>query len=85
MQIRFSANAIKQLKKLDKHIAARIIDFLENKVAKLEDPRQVGKELQGNLANLWRYRIGDYRITVEIQDSELIIHVVKIGYRKDVY
>jgi len=85
LQIRFSANAVKQLKKIDKHIASRIIDFLENKVAELNDPRQIGKILQGNLASLWRYRVGDYRIVVEIQDRELVIHVVKIGHRKSVY
>ncbi len=63
----------------------RIIDYLENKVAQLDEPRQFGKALQGQLANLWRYRIGDYRVIVEIQDSELIIQVIKIGHRKDIY
>ena len=85
MQIRFSSHALKQLKKIDRLVAMRIIDYLENKVAQLDEPRQFGKALQGQLANLWRYRIGDYRVIVEIQDSELIIQVIKIGHRKDIY
>lgn len=85
MQIRFSAHALKQLKKIDRPVAMRIIDYLENKVAQLDEPRQLGKALQGQLANLWRYRIGDYRVIVEIQDEELVVYVVKIGHRKDIY
>ncbi len=85
MQIRFSAHALKQLKKLDRQIAKRVIDFLENKVTGIEDPRQMGKSLQGQLVNLWRYRVGDYRVIVEIKDEELIIQIIKIGHRKDIY
>lgn len=85
MQIRFSAHALKQLKKIDRPVAMRIIDYLENKVAQLDEPRQLGKALQGQLANLRRYRIGDYRVIVEIQDEELVVYVVKIGHRKDIY
>ena len=85
MQIRFSSHSLKQLKRLDKHIARRIIGFIEDKIALLDDPRQIGKPLQGQFVNLWRYRVGDYRVIVEIQDDELIIQVIKIGHRKDVY
>lgn len=85
MQIRFSSHALKQLKKIDRPVALRIIDYLERNVAPLDEPRQIGKALQGQLTNLWRYRIGDYRVIVEIQDSELIIQVIKIGHRKDIY
>lgn len=85
MQIRFSSDALKQLKKMDRQIAKRIINFLEHKISPLADPRQIGKPLQGQLVNLWRYRVGDYRIIVEIQDDKLIIQVIKIGHRKDIY
>jgi len=85
LRIRFSAHALKQLKKLDRQIAKRVIDFLENKVTGIEDPRQMGKSLQGQLVNLWRYRVGDYRVIVEIKDEELIIQIIKIGHRKDIY
>lgn len=85
MQIRFSSHSLKQLKRLDKHIAKKIIDFIEDKIAQLDDPRQIGKPLQGQLVNLWRYRLGDYRMIVEIQDDEMIIQVIKIGHRKDIY
>jgi mRNA interferase RelE/StbE len=85
LQIRFASYSLKQLKKLDKQIAQRIIGFIEDKIALLGDPRQIGKPLQGQFVNLWRYRIGDYRVIVEIQDDELIIQVIKIGHRKDIY
>lgn len=85
MQIRFSSKAVRQLKKLDKHLVIMLIDFIEHKVGKLDDPRQIGKALQGQFVNLWRYRVGDYRVIVEIQDDELVIHVIKIGHRKDIY
>jgi mRNA interferase RelE/StbE len=85
LQIRFSSHSLKQLKRLDKQIARRIIGFIEDKIAPLDGPRQVGKPLQGRFVNLWRYRVGDYRVIVEIQDDELIIQVVKIGHRKDIY
>ncbi|MDC9725445.1 MAG: type II toxin-antitoxin system RelE/ParE family toxin [Gammaproteobacteria bacterium] len=85
MQIRFSAVALKQLKKLDKQTAIRLINFIEHKIGQLDDPRQIGKALQGKFVKLWRYRVGDYRVIVEIQDDNFIIQVIKIGHRRDIY
>ena len=84
MTVVFSANAKKQLKKLDAQIQSRIVDFLEE-VSQLENPRSRGKMLVGNLQGFWRYRVGDHRILCHIRDKELEILVVKVGHRRDVY
>ena len=78
--------AVKDLRKLDKPIARRIVDFLNNRLAVLDDPRSTGKALIGpKYGELWRYRVGDYRIIAKIEDEELKILVVHVGPRKDVY
>lgn len=77
--------AIKQLKKLDKTVQKRIFSFLDERVAKSNDPRQFGKELKGDLKGLWRYRVGGYRIVCQIKDDKLLLLVVRVNHRKDVY
>jgi mRNA interferase RelE/StbE len=78
--------AKKDLAKLDKQIARRITDFLRNRIAPLENPRSLGHALQGKiLGNLWTYRMGDYRVVCEIQDSAVRILVVQVGNRREVY
>ncbi|MBS7829353.1 type II toxin-antitoxin system RelE/ParE family toxin [Wohlfahrtiimonas chitiniclastica] len=71
--INYSDTALKSLKKMDKQNAKRIFDTLEGRIALLDDPRVLGKPLKGNLGELWRYRIGDYRVLCDIQDDQLII------------
>lgn len=83
--INYSDTALKALKKMDKQNARRIVDTLEQRIAVLDDPRVNGKALKGNLGDLWRYRIGDYRVLCDIQDGELIILAALIGHRKDIY
>ena len=78
--------ALKVLKKLDKPIATKIIDFMENKIATSINPRTLGAALRGSeLGDFWKYRVGDYRIIAQILDKEVKILVVKIGNRKEVY
>lgn len=72
------------MRKLDRGIAARIFEELDE-IAKLEDPRVRGKSLTGNLAGVWRYRVGDYRIVVDIEDDVLVILVVDVDHRSRVY
>lgn len=72
------------MRKLDKRIAARVFDELDE-IAKLEDPRSKGKALTGNLAGVWRYRVGDYRILCDIQDGRLVVVVVDVAHRRKVY
>jgi mRNA interferase RelE/StbE len=81
----YTLSAKNQLRKLDGSAARRILDFMDNRVAKQEDPRTIGKALAGPLGTLWRYRIGDYRIICEIQHSAVRILVVRIGHRREVY
>jgi mRNA interferase RelE/StbE len=83
--IEYTQTARKQLKKLDKPVARRILDFLDDRVAKHDDPRTLGKALTGPLGTLWRYRIGDYRVICEIRDRAVIILVVRTGHRREVY
>lgn len=85
-QIEYEAGALKDLKKLDKTIAKRIVSFLSGRVSPLEDPRSIGAALHGSeLGDLWRYRVGDYRIICEIRDHELVILAVSIGHRREIY
>ncbi|MEK2485524.1 type II toxin-antitoxin system RelE/ParE family toxin [Providencia stuartii] len=83
--INYSERALKSLRKMDKQNARRIVDFMDLRIATLDDPRLSGKPLKGELGEFWRYRVGDYRILCEIRDNELIILAATIGHRKEVY
>ena len=83
--IEYTETARKQLRKLDKQTARQIIDFIDERVALLEDPRSSGKALIGALGGLWRYRVGDYRVICQIQDGALMILVVQTGNRLEVH
>ncbi|MFZ4698919.1 MAG: type II toxin-antitoxin system RelE family toxin [Candidatus Methylumidiphilus sp.] len=78
--------AERELDTLDPPVAKRILRFLYDRVAILDDPRSIGDVLKGShLGNLWKYRVGDYRIIADIEDGALKILVVKIGNRREVY
>jgi mRNA interferase RelE/StbE len=83
-QIRFSKTADKALRKLDRAVAAKILNELEE-VSKLNNPRSRGKGLKHNLSGLWRYRVGDYRIICDIEDEVLVVLVVDVSHRRDAY
>jgi mRNA interferase RelE/StbE len=82
--IRFDKTAEKQFGKLDRQAALRIRDYLRE-LSFLDDVRSRGKALTGNLAGLWRYRVGDLRIICDIHDKEVVVYVVELGHRKDIY
>lgn len=84
-KVEYAPLAIKQLKKLDKHISALIIGWIEKNLVDCEDPRQYGKGLVANRSGEWRYRIGDYRILADIQDDKLVILIITVGHRREVY
>ena len=85
-RIEFEDAALKELAKLDKPVARRILAFLRERVAELEDPRSVGEALKGSrLGDFWKYRVGDYRIVASIQDEALCVLVLKVGNRSGVY
>ena len=84
--VEFDPAAAKELRKLDGQVARRILAFLRERVAPLDDPRSLGEALRGDaLGEFWKYRLGDYRIVVRIVDSWLIVIVVRIGHRREVY
>ncbi len=85
-RIEFEKQAEKELAKLDPAVARRILDFLEERVAGRDDPRSVGSALQGaKLGNLWRYRVGSYRIICDLQDDVCVVLVVRVAKREIVY
>ncbi len=85
-RIEFEDAALKELAKLDKPVARRILAFLRERVAVLNDPRSVGEALKGSkLGDFWKYRVGDYRIVAHIEDGALRILVLKVGNRREVY
>ena len=81
----FTDRAMKQLKRMDKSIARLIIGWIEKNIDGCENPRLHGKSLIGNKTGQWRYRIGDYRLICEIKDDEVIILVLEVGHRKEIY
>jgi len=85
-QIEFDESAKKELAKLDRQVARRLIDFLKNRVLNLRDPRSVGQALRGStLGEFWKYRVGDFRIIASIQDDRMIVLVLRVGNRNDIY
>jgi mRNA interferase RelE/StbE len=84
-KIEFDPAALKELSKLDKPVEQRILKFLRERVARLDDPRQIGASLQGALSGFWKYRVGDYRIICSLEDDRLVVLVLRIGHRREVY
>lgn len=84
--IKYADTALKQLKKMDRQIARSIFDYLDQRVAILENPRELGKKLVGpQYGEYWRYRTGDLRIICDIKNQNLIILVIDVGHRKEIY
>lgn len=83
--INYTNSALESLRKLDKPEAQRIVEYLTDRIADLDDPRELGKPLKGELGVFWRYRVGDYRILCDIQDDELVILAAVIGHRRSIY
>lgn len=83
--IEFVPAAAKELKKLGKSEAARIIATLETRIAVLDDPRTLGSALTGELGGLWRWRVGDYRVVARIEEERITILVVRVAHGRKVY
>jgi mRNA interferase RelE/StbE len=84
--IEYAVSAQKPMRRLDPQVRRRVRDYLSTRVAALDDPRQLGEALQGaRLGGLWRYRVGGYRILVQIRDEVLVVLVVSVGHRGEVY
>ena len=83
--VEFSDRALKALKKLDRFTATLITAWIKKNLEGCADPRRLGKPLVASKSGEWRYRVGDYRILAEIQDSRLVIYLVDIGHRRGIY
>lgn len=85
-QIEVSTSAEKQLAKMDRPVALRIRSFLRDRLANLEDPRSIVDALKGSeLGEFWKYRIGDWRLICEIKDKRILITVLSLGNRREIY
>lgn len=83
--VEFDDRAAKELRKLDKQTQKEILKYLRERLATDEDPRRFGKSLSQNLTGLWRYRVRDHRIICNIEDGKLLVLVLRLGHRKDIY
>jgi mRNA interferase RelE/StbE len=82
---RFSESARRELLNLDRQAQKDIVAYLEKRIASKEDPRRFGKPLKAELAGLWRYWVRDYRLVCQIKDEVMLVLVVSVGHRKNVY
>ena len=85
-KVELSPGADRDLDRLDPQHARRIVKFLSERVARSDNPRSIGEPLAGErLGEFWRYRVGDYRLICKIQDERLVVLVIKLGHRREIY
>lgn len=84
-RVEFDRDAAKEFRKLGEPARRTILRYLRERVATAEDPRRFGKALAGEFAGLWRYRIGDYRLIVSFEEDRLVVLVLRVGHRREVY
>lgn len=84
-KIEYSDKAARELLNIDRQTAKRIKKYLDERIATKENPRRFGEGLTENLAGLWKYRIGDFRVIAEIQEDRIVVLVVRIAHRSKVY
>ena len=83
--VEFDDGAAKELRKLDRQAQQEILRYLRERIATDEDPRRFGKPLSRDLAGLWRYRMRNYRMICHIEDDKLVVLVLRVCHRKDIY
>lgn len=83
--IEYSDTALKKLQKLDRKSARAIADYMDERIAPFDNPRDFGKALAGSLKGRWRFRAGDYRVICSIKDDRLVVLVIDVGHRREVY
>ncbi|MDU1224973.1 type II toxin-antitoxin system RelE/ParE family toxin [Varibaculum cambriense] len=81
----YTKEAKKALKKLDKPILVMVKAWIEKNLNNTDDPRRYGKTLKGKYSGYWRYRVGNYRLICEIRDQELVIILIDLGHRREIY
>ena len=83
--VEFDARAARELRKLDRQVQREVLAYFRERISTAEDPRRFGKPLSRELTGLWRYRVRDYRMICNIEDDKLVVLVVRVSHRKDVY
>ena len=83
--VEYTLQAVKQLKKPDVYTRKLILSWIEKNLVDCEDPRIHGKSLTANRSGQWRYRIGDYRVIARIQDDKVLILILEVGHRREIY
>ena len=83
--VEVSTFAEKQFRKLDRQVQKRLLDWLDDRIEGCKNPRHFGEPLRGDLAGLWRYRVGEYRIICEIKDNCLVVLALAVGHRSKIY
>lgn len=83
--VEFDDRARRELRKLDAKTQQSILRYLRERIAGKPDPRRFGKPLRRNLAGLWRYRVEDYRLICRLEDERVVVLVLQIGHRREVY
>ena len=85
-KIEISVQVHRELSKLDPQQSKRILKFLHERLAPLQNPRSLGQALQGSkLGEFWKYRVGDYRLIGKIEDDRLVVLVLRVGHRREIY
>ena len=83
--VEFNREAARDLRRLGAEAQRLILRYLRTRIATANDPRRFGKPLLGDLKGLWRYRVGDYRIVAKMEDDRLVVLVITVGHRREVY
>jgi mRNA interferase RelE/StbE len=83
--VEWDDRARRELRRLDPQTQSKILRYFRQRIAVEGDPRRFGKALLGDLAGLWRYRIGDYRAICQIEDDRVVVLVLRVAHRKQAY
>jgi mRNA interferase RelE/StbE len=84
-RIEIDPAAQRELDKLDQPVARRVLKFLDQRLGQLDDPRKIGERLHGTLSEFWKYRVGDYRLICSLEDDRLVVLLLRVGHRREVY
>jgi mRNA interferase RelE/StbE len=84
-RVEFDPDGLEDLRRLDRSVQRSVLKYVRERLATPEDPRRFGKPLSGGLKNLWRYRVGDFRLVCDIREDQLAVLILRIGHRRNVY
>ena len=84
-RVEYLPQVVKTLEKMDKYTKRILFEWIDKNLEGCSDPRAHGKPLSANRVGQWRYRVGDYRIIADIQDNKLVILVIAVGHRREIY